>query len=122
MRTLFVLISLTNKALGLDIHRDTPVEILHSILLGIIKYIWRHSLSLWSDKTKTTFVLRLQSTDILGLSIPPIRAAYLTQYGRSLVGRQLKTVGQTAVFHLRDLVDTKVFNVWLAVSELTALM
>ncbi|KZV67198.1 hypothetical protein PENSPDRAFT_584337 [Peniophora sp. CONT] len=107
---------------GLDINRDTPVEILHSILLGIIKYIWRHSLSLWSDKIKTTFVLRLQSTDILGLSIPPIRATYLTQYGRGLIGRQLKTVGQTAMFHLHDLVDIKVFNVWRAVGELTALM
>ncbi|VDC00587.1 unnamed protein product [Peniophora sp. CBMAI 1063] len=110
------------RMIGLNIHQDTPVEILHSILLGIIKYIWRHSLSLWNDKIKATFVLRLQSTDILGLSVPPIRAGYLTQYGRSLVGRQLKTVGQTVVFHIHDIVDKEVFDVWKAVGELTALL
>ncbi|KAJ7839824.1 hypothetical protein B0H14DRAFT_2587760 [Mycena olivaceomarginata] len=52
---------------GLDPHRDTPVEILHTILLGIIKYVWYTLHSGWSEAQRDLFVIRLQSTDISGL-------------------------------------------------------
>ncbi|KAJ6615575.1 hypothetical protein B0H10DRAFT_2164804 [Mycena sp. CBHHK59/15] len=105
---------------GLDPNRDTPVEILHTILLGIIKYVWYILHSGWSEAQRDLFVIRLQSTDIDGLTIPPIRAAYMMQYRNGLIGKHFKTLMQTMVFHVHDLVSPELFILVKSVSELGA--
>lgn len=57
---------------GLDPSQDTPVEILHTILLGIVKYVWYMLHSNWSEAEQNLFTIQLQSTDIDGLSVPRI--------------------------------------------------
>ncbi|KAI0682367.1 hypothetical protein BC835DRAFT_1409624 [Cytidiella melzeri] len=95
--------------------QDTPIEILHTILLGIVKYVWYKS---WSF----CYTQHLQATDTCRLNITPIRANYITQYANSLIRRQLKTIGQVSVFHVHDLVELKVLHVWRAVELLMALL
>ncbi|KAJ7301250.1 hypothetical protein DFH08DRAFT_827729 [Mycena albidolilacea] len=106
-----------------DPTKDTPVEILHTMLLGITKYIWHVTHAKLSTDAKKVYVPRLQATDTVGLSIPAIRAGYILQYAGSLVGRQLKILVQTSVFHIGDLVDDPVkFAAWKAAGELAALL
>jgi hypothetical protein len=51
-----------------------------------------------------------------------IRAEYITQYANSLIGRQLKTISQTAVFHVHGIVNDNMMAVWKAVGTLTSLI
>ncbi|KAJ7302618.1 hypothetical protein DFH08DRAFT_641770, partial [Mycena albidolilacea] len=115
---------------GLDPNRDTPVELLHTILLGIIKYVWHTLHTNWSEEQRNLFVIRLQSTDIDGLTIPPIRAAYMMQYKNGLIGKHFKTLMQTItafpppcmVFHMHGLVPPEVFELVKAVSALGSVL
>ncbi|KAJ7790376.1 hypothetical protein B0H14DRAFT_3115559 [Mycena olivaceomarginata] len=76
---------------GLDPSQDTPVELLHTVLLGVMKYIWHFlNTSQWSDTDRHLLAIRLQSTDITGLTIPPIRAGYMIQYRNNLIGKHFK--------------------------------
>ena len=92
------------------------------MLLGVDKYVWHAFHTNISDEQKAIFTLRLQSTDITGMNIPPIRAAYMMQYRNGLIGKHFKTLMQTMAFHVHDLVDERYFMLMLAVGELGAML
>ena len=108
--------------LGLDPSQDTPVEILHTILLGIVKYVWHSLHTSWDEAQQNLFVIRLQSTDIDGLSVPPIRAPYMMQYRNGLIGKHFKTLMQTMVFHVYEIVSADQFTLIKAIGSLGALL
>ncbi|KAJ6451414.1 hypothetical protein C8R45DRAFT_848443 [Mycena sanguinolenta] len=105
---------------GVDPTQDTPLEILHTILLGIVKYAWHALHTSMDDKQRNLFATRLYSTDISGLSIPPIRAAYIVQYRNNLIGKHFKSLMQTMPFHVHGLTDHARFKLVDAIGKLTA--
>ncbi|KAL6301292.1 hypothetical protein BKA93DRAFT_819090 [Sparassis latifolia] len=98
----------------LDPTQDTPVELLHTILLGLVKYYWHSLHTSWTEANQDLFTLRLQATDIQGLNIPPIRASYIIQYRNGLIGKHFKTIMQTATFHVHDIASPSQFKVMKA--------
>ncbi|KAJ7875510.1 hypothetical protein B0H14DRAFT_3547906, partial [Mycena olivaceomarginata] len=106
---------------GLNPSQDTPVELLHTVLLGVMKYIW-HMLntSQWSDADRHLLAIRLQSTDISGLTIPPIRAGYMIQYRNNLIGKHFKTLMQILIFHVHRICSPAQFTLIKAAGELGA--
>ena len=107
---------------GFDPHSDTPMELLHTILLGIAKYSWHSSHTLWKADAQTKFSLHLQAANVDGLTLPPIRAAYIMQYTNSLIGRQCKILVQLATFQLYDIVSRDHLLLWMAIGELAAML
>lgn len=106
----------------MNVHRDTPCEILHTVLLGEDKYVWHESNKVWDKKKDDQFAVRLASSSIDGLSLPPLRAPYMLQYKNSLVGKHFKALQQLGVFHIHDLCTPDLFNLWKANGALGALL
>ncbi|KAF4584957.1 hypothetical protein EYR40_001783 [Pleurotus pulmonarius] len=110
---------------GLDPHQDTPVEILHVILLGFVKYFWRDLVQNQLKNKKKELALletRLSCFDVSGLGISPIAGSTLVQYSGSLTGRDFRVIAQVAPFVAYDLVSPDCFAAWVSLSKLIPLI
>lgn len=106
---------------GLDPHQDTPVEILHVVLLGFVKYLWRDLVQNQigkNDVKKELLAMRLSSFDVSGLGISPLAGHTLVQYSGSLTGRDFRAIAQAAPFVAYDLVSKECMETWVALSKL----
>lgn len=63
--------------------------------------------SSWKDAAGDLFAIRIQSTDLDGLTVPPVQGAYMVQYRNNLIGKHFKTLMQTMAFHLHDTDDVQ---------------
>ncbi|KIK91866.1 hypothetical protein PAXRUDRAFT_148515, partial [Paxillus rubicundulus Ve08.2h10] len=63
------------------IHKDMPMEILHTILLGVVKYFWGQMVYIL-DKAHSLgrFQTHLESINKDGLNSPTLRADYIVRY------------------------------------------
>ncbi|OAV86269.1 hypothetical protein PTTG_29993, partial [Puccinia triticina 1-1 BBBD Race 1] len=99
--------------LGFDGCQDTPVEILHVILLGIIKYI---TIDFLSNTIKPRHVNNLlgawQSFITHSLDLPEINAAYLYKHHKSMVGKDFKIILQCAPFVFFQFMDEQQRELW----------
>ncbi|KAJ7725015.1 hypothetical protein B0H14DRAFT_3620845 [Mycena olivaceomarginata] len=108
---------------GLDPHQDSPCEILHSILLGVDKYIWHETNTAWDKAKEHRFAVRLQSSSTNGLNIPSVRGRYIVKYKNGLIGKHFKILQQLGAFHLHsNLCGKNLFDLWKASGELGALL
>ncbi|KAJ6632090.1 hypothetical protein B0H10DRAFT_2159562 [Mycena sp. CBHHK59/15] len=105
---------------GLDLHQDSPCEILHSILLGDDKYIWHETNKGWDKPKGETFAIRLQSSAADGLNLSSLHGRYILQYKNALISKHFKILQQLGAFHLHDdLCSENLFDLWKASADLT---
>ncbi|KAL1697699.1 hypothetical protein EV121DRAFT_168816, partial [Schizophyllum commune] len=101
--------------------RDSPVEILHVILLGFVKYFWRDAVSRLSQEDRDILKARIDSFDITGLGIPHARGSLLVDYAGSLTGRDFRVILQLAPSILLGLIPEEPYTTWLSLCRLAPL-
>lgn len=107
----------------MEIPLDTPTEILHTVLLGVVKYFWGQTI--WIVKQNSaldTFRARLASLNSEGLNTPKINADYMCKYSGSLIGKHFKLIAQVMEFVVYDLVPGDVLQAWRAIGTLVVLL
>ncbi|KAI6169625.1 hypothetical protein EDD17DRAFT_1748769 [Pisolithus thermaeus] len=107
---------------GLDPHQDTPVKILHVILLGFVKYFWCDTMLRLNKVQKAELQVQLASFNVTGLGIPLLTGHMLVQYAGSLTGQDFHAIFQAAPFMLYDLVPHPCYEALLALSALIPLI
>jgi hypothetical protein len=108
---------------GLDVHKDTPTEILHTVLLGVVKYFWGQTFEIMSKQNQiAAFNAQLNSLSPVGLNISGIQGNYMCHYWGGLIGRHFKIIAQVMVFATMDLVDDDHRRGWLLIGQLVVLL
>ncbi|KAF9237455.1 hypothetical protein BU15DRAFT_48704 [Melanogaster broomeanus] len=83
---------------------DTPIEILHTILLGVVKYYWGQTVYIL-DKAHLldTFQTRLESVNKDGLNSPTLHANYITVLkGWTVIGELVVLLWHTEIDNIED--------------------
>ncbi|KAJ6567528.1 hypothetical protein B0H10DRAFT_2200191 [Mycena sp. CBHHK59/15] len=91
---------------GFDPTKDTPVEILHTILLGVVKYIWHISHTPWSPRRRGYIPSDFNPQPQTGF--PSMRF--------------VPTISCSMLLNVRGLVTDHQFMAWKATGELAALL
>lgn len=99
--------------------RSTPIETLHTILLGPYKYLLRKLMSKLTVQQKNGVRARIASFPSSGLQYEV--TSDICRYTGSLVGRDFKSIAQMGPFILMPHVDEKEKPVWLALSKVNVL-
>ncbi|KAL9931874.1 hypothetical protein V8E36_009189 [Tilletia maclaganii] len=80
---------------GFDVTQDFPCEVLHTILLGTVKYLARQTLKDMTANQKERLVQWLNEANMDGIGDGvKIRGAYMAKHVQSLVGKDLKRLCQ----------------------------
>ncbi|KAH8923888.1 hypothetical protein BT69DRAFT_1218457, partial [Atractiella rhizophila] len=88
-----------------------PVEVLHTVLLGIVKYVWACTIFKITPTFKERLRVQLEAACTATLdSGSSINAEYLIQYGGSLVGKELKILMQVMTWATRPMVDDRLMS------------
>ena len=105
-----------NKHYNLSLSRSTPVESLHTILLGPYKYFLAELMDKLEPNEKRKIEAKLASFPQSGLpyQIPP---EAVCKYYKSFVGRDFKVLAQMLLFVVWDHLTTSEQEVWKSLSK-----
>ena len=99
---------------------STPVEALHTILLGMCKYMLRAFMDKLSAEQKQELLARIASFPYCGFSNKI--TGNIIQHYRSFVGRDLKAFIQMAVFVISPYLTEEQKKCWLLLSKVSMYM
>ncbi|KAG2351053.1 hypothetical protein BDR07DRAFT_1456115 [Suillus spraguei] len=108
---------------GLNIHQDTPTEILHTILLSIVKYFGGQTIWILNKvHLVKIFQTRLDNINKDGLNSPTLGTEYICWYSGSLIGKHFKSLAQLMPFLIYNLIPSAVLNGWTIIGQLVVLL
>ncbi|KAL4079984.1 hypothetical protein V8B97DRAFT_2020726 [Scleroderma yunnanense] len=108
---------------GINIHKDMPMEILHTVLLGVVKYFWGQTVfMLEKAKLMDVFQSCLDSLDTKGLNAPSLNTDYICCYKGGLIGKHFKSLTQVMPFVIHDLMLKTILDGWTLIGELVVLL
>jgi hypothetical protein len=81
-----------NGVLAFDGCHDTPIEILHVFLLGVVKYLVRLFMKKLTPAQILECTARYWSFDPGALNIPLMQPEYLTKHYNNFIGKDFKVV------------------------------
>ena len=94
---------------------STPVEILHTILLGPYKYLLRDLIPRLSDQQKKKILARMAAFSQSGIT-GKLYGKFFSHY-KSFVGRDFKAWTQMAPFIVCDMLGEDERKTWIALSK-----
>ncbi|KAH9811013.1 hypothetical protein DFH28DRAFT_852177, partial [Melampsora americana] len=102
---------------GFDGPKDTPVKVLHVVLLGITTYLFCDQMKDLGNiksgsKTYKNIFGRWRSFNATGLKNPPIQPNTMITYYQSLVGKEFQIVLQTVPFVLFEHITKAKREMW----------
>lgn len=116
------------------ISRSTPVECLHTILLGPVKYLLQELMSRLTPREKDIIVAKMNSFNYSGMD-NSINGNSICRYGclyacaiviacfmalryyKSLVGRDFKQWSQVGIFIVWEFLTTSEKKMWLSLAK-----
>ncbi|KAI8996109.1 hypothetical protein BC832DRAFT_520421, partial [Gaertneriomyces semiglobifer] len=104
-----------------DAHKHIPVEILHTVSLGLVEYLMNASIDELTDEEKNRLVTRINSLSAVGFQ-RPFRGQQLVQYCKSLQGKDRRAFVQVAVFAFQGLLAQKWLIAWQYLATVAALL
>ncbi|KAH9459003.1 hypothetical protein Pst134EA_019155 [Puccinia striiformis f. sp. tritici] len=115
---------LTNPTLEMNAFdgcKDTPVEILHVVLLGVVKYTFLDFMKRLDKKQLNLLEARLRSFNCDSLNIPNIQASYMMAHYKAFIGKDYRTILQLAPFVLFPFMTNKQKHIWFSMCYLSSL-
>ncbi len=97
------------------LRRSTPVEVLHSILLGPYKYLLKTFIPRLSPTQKRQVLAKMSAFNYSGFKGKVI--GNLISYHKSFVGRDYKAWAQMALFIIWPYLDVGEKKIWLSLSK-----
>ena len=95
--------------------RSTPVEVLHTVLLGPYKYLLGKAMKSFSPRQKQEVLARILSFNHSGFVTR--LTSNVTRYSQSFVGRDFKLWAQMAPFILKPYMTAGDLELWIALSD-----
>ena len=95
--------------------RSTPVEVLHTVILGPYKYRTGTVMAKLSTEQKREVHAKLSCADYSG--IEGRMSSNITRYSQSFVGRDFKVWAQMAPFILASYLTSEQLKLWLILSK-----
>eukprot|EP00731_Ephydatia_muelleri_P004904 Em0002g1080a len=99
--------------LTLDPYQGTPLEALHTLVLGPLKYFLHDVMSRLTKKEKEQMQAFMNAFDYSGFEVIP-KPKRICNYSGSLVGRDIKAFAQMALFILEPYLSAGEKEVWIA--------